>query len=178
MPVLSPTSRRQPKRTLAHGSNAPDDYLVRRAAGGCLNAYAQLIDRHGPLAYRVALRLLGNHQDAEDVTREALAAARQRLSGFRGDMSYPIWLLQIVIQRALGPISRPARETACGARADRVAAVVAALPPPQRTAIVLHHFEGLSHDEVARVTSRPVPAVREDLLRGRRGIARTLQDQQ
>ena len=44
------------------GSEVDDAYLVRRAQEGYVDAYADLVDRHGLLAYRVALRLLGNHQ--------------------------------------------------------------------------------------------------------------------
>jgi RNA polymerase sigma-70 factor (ECF subfamily) len=175
------------------GGDDPDEYLVRRARDGYLDAYAELTDRHGPLAYRVALRLLGNRQEAEEVTREALVAAWRDLSGFREDSSYPTWLLRIVTGRTLLRITAPrpaeslgqlgqavsgsagpARKAGRGAAADAVAAAVAALPPPQRVAIVLHHFEGFSSDEVARITGSTVPAVRRQLGHGRRALARSL----
>ena len=60
----------------------------------------------GQLAYRVALRLLGNHQDAEDVAQEALVTAWQQLPGFRADSSFSTWLYQIVTRRALNRITR------------------------------------------------------------------------
>lgn len=44
-------------------------YLIRRAQEGYLDAYAELVGRHAALAYRVALRVLGNHHDAEDVAQ-------------------------------------------------------------------------------------------------------------
>ena len=172
-----------------------DTYLVQRAREGYRDAYGELVDRHGPRTYRVALRLLGNRQDAEDVTQEALVAAWQQLPSFRGDASYSTWLFRIVTRRALnriarapaadsldrlgdvsGPTAEPAREVERVAAADAVTAAVAALPPPQRLAIVLHHFEGLPNSEVARITASTVPAVRSHLLRGRRTLARTLQD--
>jgi len=56
-----------------------DAYLVRRAQEGYLDAYAELVDRYSGLAYRVALRVVGNHHDAEDVAQEALVAAWQQL---------------------------------------------------------------------------------------------------
>jgi RNA polymerase sigma-70 factor, ECF subfamily len=165
----------------------PDDVLVCRARRGCLSAYAQLNDRHSPLAYRVALRLLGDSQDAENLTREALVAAWQNLSAFRRGSSYAAWLLQILIQRALSRTSLtrvtesssqpgnvvsgsppPAQE------ADAAAAVVAALPPPQRAVIVLHHFEGMPYDQVALITSSTVPAVRRHLLQARRAVVRAM----
>jgi RNA polymerase sigma-70 factor (ECF subfamily) len=174
---------------------AADAYLVERAQEGYLDAYAELVDRHGGLAYRVALRLLGNHHDAEDVAQEALVLAWQQLSGFKGESSYPTWLYRIVTRRALNRIARtpaadsldfltdatdsgagPARDVERNLTVDAVNAAVAALPPPQRVAIVLHHFEGLSNEEVARITGSTVAAVRSHLFRGRRTLTKTLQD--
>ena len=57
---------------------------------------------------------------------------------------------------------------------DAVTAAVTALPPPQRVAIVLHHFEGLSNAEVADITGSSIPAVRSHLFRGRRTLSKTL----
>jgi RNA polymerase sigma-70 factor, ECF subfamily len=153
----------------ASNGHDPDAHLIRRARDGNLDAYAELTDRHGPLAYRVALRLLGNRQDAEDVTREALVAAWQQLPAFRESSGDPAWLLRLVTQRAL------LRTTPDGAAAtDEVAAAVAGLAPPQRVAIVLHHFEGFSAGEVARITASTVPAVRDHLCHGRRALTRGL----
>jgi len=177
------------------GAEAEDSYLVRRAQEGYLDAYAELVDRHGGLAYRVALRLLGNHHDAEDVAQDALVAAWQQLPGFKANSSFATWLYQIVTRRALNRITRartaesldllgdvaitaeePAREVERGLTADAVTAAVAALPPPQRVAIVLHHFEGLPNQDIARITGSTVPAVRSHLFRGRRTLTRTLQE--
>jgi RNA polymerase sigma-70 factor (ECF subfamily) len=177
------------------GAEAADSYLVRRAQEGYLDAYAELVDRHGPLAYRVALRLLGNHHDAEDVAQDALVAAWQQLPGFKASSSFSTWLYRIVTRRALNQITRartaetldrlgdvataagePAQDVERELTADAVTAAVAALPPPQRVAIVLHHFEGLPNQDIARITGSTVPAVRSHLFRGRRTLTRTLQE--
>jgi RNA polymerase sigma-70 factor (ECF subfamily) len=191
----SPGGHEESSRYAGRDEDLPDTYLVQRTREGYLDAYGELVDRHGPRAYRVALGLLGNKQDAEDVTQEAFVAAWRQLPSFRGDASYPTWLFQIVTRRALNRVTRapaaasldrlgdvscptaePALEVERAATADAVTAAVAALPPPQRLAIVLHHFEGLPNSEVARITASTVPAVRSHLLRGRRTLARTLQD--
>ena len=146
------------------------------------------------MAYRVALRMVGNHQDAEDVAQDALVAAWRQLPGFRADAGFKTWLYQIVTRRALNYSSRaraesldlpgdiksvaaePAQEAERGLTVDAVTAAVAALPPPQRVAIVLHHFEGLPSEEIARITGSTGPAVRSHLFRGRRTLAKTLTD--
>ena len=55
-----------------------DAYLVARAREGYLDAYELLVQRHSAMAYRVALRLTGNHHDAQDVAQEALIAAWEK----------------------------------------------------------------------------------------------------
>ena len=81
-----------------------DAYLVARAQDGYIDAYELLVRRHSAVAYRVALRLTGNHHDAQDVAQEALIAAWQNLAGFRAGSSFPTWLYQIVTRRALNKI--------------------------------------------------------------------------
>jgi RNA polymerase sigma-70 factor, ECF subfamily len=190
-----PVPGESPGRGGAVGADTEDGYLGRLAQEGYLDAYAELVDRHGGLAYRVALRLLGNHHDAEDVAQDALVAAWQQLPGFKAKSSFSTWLYQIVTRRALNRITRtrtdesldllgdvaiaaeePAREVERDLTVDAVTAAVAALPPPQRVAIVLHHFEGLPNQDIARITGSTVPAVRSHLFRGRRTLTRTLQE--
>jgi RNA polymerase sigma-70 factor, ECF subfamily len=176
------------------GADVDDGYLVRRAREGYLDAYAELVDRHGPLAYRVALRLLGNHHDAEDVAQEALVTAWQQLPGFKATSSFSTWLYQIVTRKALNRITRtratqsldllgelsdtsdePSQHAERNLTIDAVTHAVTALPPPQRIAIVLRHFEGLSNAEIARITASTIPAVRSHLFRGRRTLSQTLE---
>jgi RNA polymerase sigma-70 factor, ECF subfamily len=176
-------------------ADTEDVFLVQRAQEGYLDAYAELADRHGGLAYRVALAMLGNHHDAEDVAQEALLAAWQRLPGFDARSSFSTWLYQIVTRRALNRIYRtrtaesldvvgdvqdraPGPDDAAVQQraAEAVINAVTVLPPRQRAAIVLHHFEGLSNAEVARVTASTVPAVRSHLFRARRTLSKTLRE--
>ena len=176
-------------------SHADDTYLVQRAQEGYLDAYAELTERHGGLAYRVALRLLGDHHDAEDVAQEALITAWQRLPGFSARSSFSTWLYQIVTRKAVNRISRtrttesldrigemadpapdPGDEAVQRRAADAVINAIIELPPPQRVAIVLHHLEGLPNAEVARITGSTVPAVRSHLFRGRRTLGKLLQE--
>ena len=58
------------------------------------------------MAYRVALRLCGDHHDAQDIAQEALIAAWQNLARFRADSSFSTWLYQIVTRRALNRLTR------------------------------------------------------------------------
>jgi RNA polymerase sigma-70 factor (ECF subfamily) len=65
-----------------------DAYLVDRARAGYLDAYEFLVQRHSAMAYRVALRLVGNHHDAQDIAQESLLTAWESLAGFNADSSF------------------------------------------------------------------------------------------
>jgi RNA polymerase sigma-70 factor, ECF subfamily len=172
-----------------------DGYLVQRAQEGYLDAYAELVNRHSLLAYRVALRILGHHQDAEDVAQEALVAAWQQLPYFRAESSFSTWLYRIVTRRALNRISRDRHHGTDDALAeladvstqteiafernetvDAVTAAIQALAPAQRVVVVLHHLEGLSYADVAAITASSIPAVRSQLDRARRALGSALAD--
>jgi RNA polymerase sigma-70 factor (ECF subfamily) len=177
------------------GPEVGDNYLVARAREGYLDAYEMLVKRHSAMAYRVALRLCGDHHDAQDIAQEALIAAWENLDRFKAESSFSTWLYQIVTRRALNKVTRgrrcdladllddatdPGTEPAVQAErnlaVDAVTDALAALPFPQRTVVVLHHFEGLSYAEVAEVTHSSVPAVRSHLFRARRTLGKKLQE--
>jgi len=172
-----------------------DAYLVARAQQGYLDAYELLVQRHSAMAYRVALRLTGNHHDAQDVAQEALIAAWENLARFRAGSSFSTWLYQIVTRRALNKVNRgraassldllrevadpaaePATQTERNLAVDAVTAALLALPFPQRAVVVLHHFEGLSYAEIASVTGSTEPAVRSHLFRARRALGKKLEE--
>ena len=172
-----------------------DAFLAARAREGYLDAYELLVQRHSAMAYRVALRLTGNHHDAQDVAQEALIAAWENLPRFRAGSSFRTWLYQIVTRRALNKVNRgrpassldllpdladPAAEPATQAErnfaVDAVVDALLALPFPQRAVIVLHHFEGLSYAEIASVTGSTEPAVRSHLFRARRALGKKLEE--
>ena len=172
-----------------------DGYLVARARDGYLDAYEILVQRHSAMAYRVALRLCGNHHDAQDIAQEALIAAWENLSRFRADSSFSTWLYQIVTRRSLNkvtrgraagqmnplddvtdPVTEPAVQAERNLVVDAVTDALATLAFPQSTVVVLHHFEGLSYAEVAEITHSSVPAVRSHLFRARRTLGKKLEE--
>jgi RNA polymerase sigma-70 factor, ECF subfamily len=172
---------------------AEDSSLVRSAQAGCLPAYEELAARHAGRAYRTALRMLGNHHDAQDVAQEALVAAWHGLVEFRADASFTTWLHRIVTTRCLNKINRsrqacpleavpevadsgggPAEQAERTAAANAVATAITELPVSQRTALVLRLYEGMSYADIAAFTHSTVPAVRSHLHRARLSLATTL----
>ncbi len=176
----------------------PDEALARRAGKGDIEAFSQLVDRHRDVAVRVAARIVGR-QDAEDVAQDALLRAFHRLSTFRGDGPFRVWLLRVVHTTALNSLARkrpipveeiedhtpepdaddpatPASQLEQAERRDRLAAKITLLKPEHRAVLVLRDLEGLAYEDIAAVTQTPIGSVKGRLHRARHELAELLRN--
>jgi RNA polymerase sigma-70 factor (ECF subfamily) len=78
-----------------------DTELVRRAQAGELEAFEALTSRHEQRVYALAMRMLRQEQDAEDVTQQTFLSVLENLAGFRGEASFSTWVLRIASHAAL-----------------------------------------------------------------------------
>lgn len=161
----------------ADGSAAPDGLLAARAREGDRAAFATLVERHYDFIFRVAYRLTGRRDDAEDVAQEVCARLGKAVAGYRGGAAFTTWLYAIVLNAARDSLRRSAREMvraeAFGVHAALVAdadpapddpaealwAAVRELPDKQREAVTLVYGEGLSHAEAADIMAVAEPTV-------------------
>jgi len=175
--------------TAPRPSPAGDADLIAQAARGDERAIGQLYDRYGAVLYAVAYRIVGEQADAEEVVLEALAQAWRDAPRFEpGRGSVAGWLTMIARSRALDLVrarSRRERITATAAadrpdappamsdfrpdparaldhdeRRRQVRHALATLSPPQRQAIELAYFEGLSQTEIAERLQEPLGTVK------------------
>ena len=165
-----------------------DARLVRRAAGGDLGAFEQLVELHRDVVVRVAGRIVGS-QDAEDVSQDAFLRAFHRLGDFRGDAPFRSWLLRITHNAALDQLARrraepvapetfdaseessvrpPAERLEVRERIERLERKLRGLSPQHRAVLVLRDAEGLSYEEIADITATPLGSVKGRLHRARR----------
>jgi RNA polymerase sigma-70 factor, ECF subfamily len=79
----------------------PEVELVERAKKGDLDAFEELANRYEQRVYSLALRMLRQEQDAEDVTQQTFLSAMENLGRFRGEASFSTWLLRIASHAAL-----------------------------------------------------------------------------
>ena len=84
----------------------PDIELVARAKAGDLAAYETLTNRYEQRVYSLAIRMLRQEQDAEDVTQQTFLSVLENLPGFRGDAGFATWLLRIATHAALKVIRK------------------------------------------------------------------------
>src|SRR6185312_12247593 len=93
---------------------ATDEALVRLAREGDPSAREELFRRHWGVAYRVAYRLLGHDQDAQDATQDGMIKALSHLHDFDGRSGFRTWLLKIVTNSAYDAGRRRKRRTTLG----------------------------------------------------------------
>ena len=170
-----------------------DQWLVVKASSGDPQAMEVLIRRHRDRIYRIALRMLGSREDAEDVTQEVVIQVWSVIAGFSGASAFTTWLYRIVVNRCIShqrrqrptrPLSEgddpstPGPENAVLARqrVEATADALARLPGPLRSPLVLHEMEGLSYREVAAILNLSEPKVRGRIYRARRQLVDDLQD--
>jgi RNA polymerase sigma-70 factor (ECF subfamily) len=156
--------------------------------------FEELFMPHLDAAYNLALVLLRNRQDAEDVVQESYLRALRAFPGYRGGSSRP-WLLTIVRNtsftwlrnnRVRGSSTEyheelhisadptPEAESIGHERANAVTRCVQQLPPDFREAIVLREMEDLSYQEIAEITGIPRGTVMSRLSRARARLAECL----
>ena len=156
------------------GSPRQDDLaLVERCRQGDLGAFDEIYRAHSRRLYGVAVRMLGNPADADDMLQEIFLAAHRKLDSFRGESALGTWLYRLAVNLCLDYLrSRTGRamhltdalddEPAlldAGGRGLAERAVtkmdleraLAQLPEGCRTAFVLHDVQGLEHREVGEI---------------------------
>jgi RNA polymerase sigma-70 factor (ECF subfamily) len=174
--------------TVAEHPDALDRALLERHVAGDATAFSELVRRHQDRLWAVALRTLGDREEAADAVQDALLSAYRAAGGFRGDAKVSTWLHRIVVNacldRARRQQSRPTvplpdddRHPAAGDElanrelATDLSRALAVLPAEQRLAIVMVDAQGYPVDEVARLLAVPVGTVKSRCSRGRARLA-------
>ena len=169
-----------------------------------LAAFEELVLRHQTRIYRVAYRLTGNHDDAEDLAQEAIIEAFRAFDRYQPGTYFDRWLYRIMSRTFIDVVRRRNRrpvvslDAPAGPGGDplvtllgdttqdpqqmtetmdldgAIQAALDGLPEEFRTAVVLVDIEGLSYDEVAHALRCPVGTVRSRLHRARQMLRAAL----
>lgn len=159
---------------------AGDIELLRRAAGGDSKAFHALVDRHAQRLFRLAVSLVGNATDAEDVLQETFIGAFRGLGDFEERSSVKTWLTRILITQAAKwrrdrrrrtsvPVDESLAATP-GAGTDvglDLQATLRQLSPEHREILVLREFERMTYEEIAQALEIPQGTVESRLYRAR-----------
>lgn len=178
----------------------PDLELVTRWQAGDASAFEALVRRHERPVFRLALRMLGNREEAEDVAQEALLSLHRHGHRFRRESRFSTFVYRVTANAALNrrrtlgrsrarerllaeresgfdpsPSPRDPGDALVGAEAQaRVQEALQELSPDLRLAVVLFDIEGLPYGEIARVLEVPEGTVKSRIHRARNALREKL----
>jgi RNA polymerase sigma-70 factor, ECF subfamily len=175
----------------ADAGDAEDRALLAAHLEGDPHAFTTLVQRHQVRLWAVALRTLGDREEAADALQDALLSAYRSAGSYRGDARVTTWLHRVVVNACLDRVRRrrarptvplpddvdpadPRDPLADRETAIEVEAALAALPEEQRAALVLVDVHGMPVDEVAQVLGIPSGTVKSRCSRGRARLAVSL----
>jgi RNA polymerase sigma-70 factor (ECF subfamily) len=177
---------------------------VERARSGDSDAFRLLVEQHSRAVFRLAFRMTGNEQDAEDVVQETFLRAYRQLDKYEARSSFSTWLYRIASNYSLDLIRMRKRhedKRERGKAADerdilqtipvntpgpdriahsnqvqaRVNEALKELSDQERTAFVLRHFEGLSIDEIGDALGTGTNATKHSIFRAVQKLRRSLE---
>jgi RNA polymerase sigma-70 factor (ECF subfamily) len=169
----------------------PDATLVARCLAGDVEAFEPLVHRYERILFNVALRMLGDREDARDVTQDAFFKAYQKLAGFDPTYRFFSWMYRIVVneslnvrsrRRPVGPLEeepaapgRPDDGLRARERQDVVQAALARLAANDREVLVLRHFAELSYADIGAALGIAEKTVKSRLHEARQRLGRALE---
>ena len=177
--------------------------FVAKARSGDRDAFRALVERHSRGLFRLAYRMTGNQQDAEDVVQESFLRAYRQLGNFDERASFGTWIYRIVTNCSLDVVrSRKRRAEHFAPAEDSTEDIVAELPAhdptpersalssevrarvaeamkelseTERTAFVLRHYEGMRIEEVSRILECQPGAAKHSVFRAVQKLRRALE---
>lgn len=165
-----------------------DTELLKRIAGGDVRAVGELYDRYSPTLFPIALRIVRDRSEAEDVLHDAFVAVNERAGQYTPERGTVIaWLVTLVRNLSIdrtrrrerrGALARevlpheppasvrdPERLTSDASEREKIRRALAVLPEAQRQTLEVAFFEGLSYPEIAARENVPLGTIKSRAAR-------------
>jgi RNA polymerase sigma-70 factor (ECF subfamily) len=189
-------------KTVKAGRKEVQD-LIQRALSGDQGAFAELLNRHKRLAYQLALGIVKNPAEADDLVQESFIKAFRSLSSYKPQFAFTSWLCKIVYNHCLDHLRRrkirvvsldepirgqkgnikreipdwtlnPERLLIRKQRMISIDLAIDSLPPHYRRVIVLRHKEDHSYEEISNILDIPLGTVKAQIFRARELLKKKL----
>lgn len=171
----------------------PDRPILEEIRAGNSRRFGALVDRHKDRALTLAVRLVGNREEAEELVQDSFVRAYRNLEDFRGDSRFGTWFYRILYNLCMTKVTRrtnvallPWDEgTDLGAPEEDTDSLleieeremqsilreeIRRLPEAYATAVTLFYVQDMTYDEIAAVTGLPLGTVKTNLFRGRQAL--------
>ena len=182
-----------------------DQELAARARAGDQDAFEQLVLDNQNKVYSLAVRLVGDREEAADLAQEAFLKAWQSLSSFQGESSFSTWLYRLTTNLCIDHLRRqkrrqetapavslddeeagwaepadweqdPHRRLEASERGRALARGLEQLPEHQRRPLMLRELSGLSYQEIAQALDLDLGTVKSRIARARLALRKILQE--
>jgi RNA polymerase sigma-70 factor (ECF subfamily) len=168
-------------------SNSRDQELIERCQQGDRRALEELLGYYQRPVYNAAFRMLGNPQDASDVTQVVFLKVFEHLDRYDPKYKFFSWIYRIAINETINQINRgkreqmldeqqvsgdrgPAEKTEAALQSMRVQEALMTLQEDYRMVVVLRHFSELSYREISEALHIPVVTVKSRLYTARQQL--------
>ena len=196
-----------PPACKAAATDAPEDQkLVKRAQGGDLEAYDELIRRYQERIYATIYHMTANHEDANDLAQETFIKAYQALKSFKGDSSFFTWVYRIAVNKTINFLKQrknkthmslndldfnaehdpdlvalisdktPRRDVNLIELQEKLNSAMQKLSEIHRLVVTLHDVQGLSHEDISKIMGCNTGTVRSRLFYARQQLQAYLSD--
>lgn len=164
------------------------DDIIEKAAEGDPGSFEAIYRATSGFVFNVACRIVGNRQDAQEVTQEVFLTVYHKLNSFRFQSSFKTWLYRVAANSAINYSKKVSKERNRAVEYDdtlnsvdarvredmdrqgqeaQINSLLKALNPDQRACVVLRNIEGLSYQQIAGALGININTVRSRLKRGR-----------
>ncbi len=179
--------------------------IIEKVLGGDANAFEELVLKYEKTVYNLALRMVGDRDDASDMTQEAFIKAYGSLSSFRGDSKFSVWIYRIATNVCLDflrsksrkqqvsltvsddddedaqldipdPSSAPEQQLIKKISMQSVEEGLKTLPDKQRQILVMRELGGMSYAEIGKALSLEEGTVKSRIFRARKRLCTFLLD--
>jgi RNA polymerase sigma-70 factor (ECF subfamily) len=196
-----------PSPPTSKAMDVPEDQkLVKRAQGGDLEAYDELIRRYQERIYATIYHMTANHEDANDLAQETFIKAYQALNSFKGDSSFFTWVYRIAVNKTINFLKQrknkthmslndldfnaehdpdlvalvsdktPRRDVNLIELQEKLNGAMQKLSEIHRLVVTLHDVQGLSHEDISKIMGCNTGTVRSRLFYARQQLQAYLSD--
>ncbi|ADY28332.1 RNA polymerase sigma factor [Cellulophaga lytica] len=175
-------------------TNANDQYYIAKVLNGDPQAYTFLVNKYKDMVFTLAVRMLRNNEEAEEVAQDAFVKAYAKLNKFKGDSKFSTWLYKVVYntsldklkklkkdalvvpienvtERSLHTIDNALEQMQNKERTVAIQQCIALLSADERALLTLFYFDEMSLKEIAKITATSVNNLKVKLFRSRKKLA-------
>ena len=174
-----------------------DQITINQILEGNTNAFAILVDRYKDLVFTLALRMLKNREEAEEVAQDTFVKAFRKLDNFKGDSKFSTWIYRVAYNTCLDRIKKNRKHIndieineftinqvvaldnvldtiETKERNETIKQCIDTLPQEESFLLTLYYFDELSLEEISKIVGMKANAIKVKIFRSRKKLANIL----